>query len=289
MLLALGLVETKGLVGAIEAADAMVKAANVTIIGKEKVVPAMITIKVIGEVAAVKSAVDAGAAAAQRVGQLISTHVIPRPDYELLKILPEMETVKKEKPAKEKIVTKTEQVAAEEIVKPEEVKEPVTVVKETITTEIENIPVIKEEETVEIKTEEVKVSIPKTEKKKPAPVAKKKSSSGSSSLFDEPTDTISRLRKEALSTLEEEPVIEEISEDFYEEEIEIVESSELKTEVEEEIEEKPKLKENDKLLESMSVQELRKLARSKPDFPIQGREISKANRKQLLDYFASIK
>ncbi len=76
---ALGLIETKGLVGAIEAADAMVKAANVRLIGKERVDAALITVKVVGETAAVRSAVDAGAAAAQRVGELISAHVIPRP------------------------------------------------------------------------------------------------------------------------------------------------------------------------------------------------------------------
>ena len=76
---ALGLVETKGLVGAIEAADAMVKTSNVQLIGKEKTDPAMITIKIIGDTAAVRSAVEAGAAAAQRVGQLVSKHVIPRP------------------------------------------------------------------------------------------------------------------------------------------------------------------------------------------------------------------
>lgn len=77
---ALGLVETKGLVGAIEAADAMAKAADVKIFSKERTDPAMITIKCVGEVAAVKAAVEAGAAAAQRVGQLISVLVIPRPD-----------------------------------------------------------------------------------------------------------------------------------------------------------------------------------------------------------------
>lgn len=75
---ALGLVETKGLVGAIEAADAMVKTANVILVGKERTDPAMITVKVVGDTAAVRSAVEAGAAAAQRVGQLISKHVIPR-------------------------------------------------------------------------------------------------------------------------------------------------------------------------------------------------------------------
>jgi microcompartment protein CcmL/EutN len=76
---ALGLIETKGLIGAIEAADAACKAAEVTLIGKEKITAAMVTIKLVGEVAAVKSAVEAGAAAAARVGELLSTHVIPRP------------------------------------------------------------------------------------------------------------------------------------------------------------------------------------------------------------------
>lgn len=76
---ALGLIETKGLVAAIEAADAMLKTSNVQLIGKEKTDPAMITIKIIGDTAAVRAAVEAGAAAAQRVGQLLSKHVIPRP------------------------------------------------------------------------------------------------------------------------------------------------------------------------------------------------------------------
>jgi len=76
---ALGLIETKGLVGAIEAADAMVKAAKVRLVGAEKTIAALITVKVVGEVGAVKAAVDAGAAAAERIGELVSCHVIPRP------------------------------------------------------------------------------------------------------------------------------------------------------------------------------------------------------------------
>jgi microcompartment protein CcmL/EutN len=79
---ALGLIETRGLVGAIEAADAAVKAADVELIGKERADAGLMTIKIRGEVAAVRAAVDAGAAAAQRVGELVSTHVIPRPDDE---------------------------------------------------------------------------------------------------------------------------------------------------------------------------------------------------------------
>ena len=85
---ALGLVETKGLVGAIEAADAMVKAANVSLIGKETIGSGLVTVMVRGDVGAVKASVDAGAAAAKRVGELVSVHVIPRPHDDVEKILP---------------------------------------------------------------------------------------------------------------------------------------------------------------------------------------------------------
>lgn len=86
--IALGLIETRGLVGAIEAADAMVKAAKVTLIGKEKVGGGYVTVMVRGEVGAVKAATDAGAAAAGRVGELVSVHVIPRPHSEVEQLLP---------------------------------------------------------------------------------------------------------------------------------------------------------------------------------------------------------
>ncbi len=85
---AIGLIETKGLVGMIEAADAMLKAANVHLIGKERIGAGFMTVIVEGEVAAVKASVDAGAAAAKRVGEVISVHVIPRPHEEIDKILP---------------------------------------------------------------------------------------------------------------------------------------------------------------------------------------------------------
>ncbi|MBQ7039580.1 MAG: BMC domain-containing protein [Clostridia bacterium] len=84
----LGMVETKGLVGAIEAADAMVKAANVTLVGKEQIGSGLVTVMVRGDVGAVKAATDAGAQAAERVGELIAVHVIPRPHTEVDAILP---------------------------------------------------------------------------------------------------------------------------------------------------------------------------------------------------------
>jgi ethanolamine utilization protein EutM len=85
---ALGLIETKGLIGSIEAADAMVKAANVILIGKEYIGAGYVTVMVRGDVGAGKAATDAGAAAARRVGELVSVHVIPRPHAEVEKILP---------------------------------------------------------------------------------------------------------------------------------------------------------------------------------------------------------
>lgn len=87
---ALGLIETRGLVGSIEAADAMVKAAHVRLIGKEKVGGGFVTVMVRGDVGAVKAATDAGAAAAERVGELVSVHVIPRPHQEIEAILPSL-------------------------------------------------------------------------------------------------------------------------------------------------------------------------------------------------------
>lgn len=84
---ALGLIETKGFVGAVEAADAMVKAANVVLVGREYIGAGYVTVLCRGDVGAVKAATDAGAAAARRVGELVSVHVIPRPHRELEQVL----------------------------------------------------------------------------------------------------------------------------------------------------------------------------------------------------------
>lgn len=90
MMQALGMIETKGLVASIEAADAMVKAANVTLIGKEHVGGGLVTVMVRGDVGAVKASVEAGGAAAKRVGELVSVHVIPRPHDDVEAILPKL-------------------------------------------------------------------------------------------------------------------------------------------------------------------------------------------------------
>lgn len=88
---ALGMIETKGLVGAVEAADAMVKSANVTLLGYEKIGSGLVTVMVRGDVGAVKAATDAGAAAARNVGELVSVHVIARPHIDTEKILPKVD------------------------------------------------------------------------------------------------------------------------------------------------------------------------------------------------------
>jgi len=90
---ALGMIETRGLVGAIEAADAMVKAAKVVLIGKEKIGGGFVTVMVRGDTGAVKAATDAGASAAEKVGELVSVHVIPRPHEDVEMILPKAESL----------------------------------------------------------------------------------------------------------------------------------------------------------------------------------------------------
>ena len=87
---ALGMVETKGLVGAIEAADAMVKSANVSLVGYEKIGSGLVTVMVRGDGGAVKAAVDAGACSAEKGGEVVAQHVIPRPHTDVEKILPHM-------------------------------------------------------------------------------------------------------------------------------------------------------------------------------------------------------
>ena len=265
---ALGLVETKGLVGAIVAADAMVKAANVTIIGKEKVAPALITIKIIGETAAVKSAIEAGAAAAQRVGQLISTHLIPHPDTQLGILFPEILT--------DIIIAETEAEVVAVVVETQQFVEekeiPVDPAKE------QNKHVVKKEK------KQTKSHTPKKEVEN-TPVSPKESPKISASLFDEvgeskskpKSSTLERLKAEALKDIQADfiPPIEEKKEAVSEEQ-----------EVRYDFENSTHSLED---LESFNVHQLRKLARGVEIFPIHGREISRANRETLLAYFKSLK
>ncbi|WP_321535617.1 BMC domain-containing protein [Stygiobacter electus] len=222
MQLALGLIETKGLIGAIEAADAMVKAANVKLVSKEKITAALVTVKIIGEVAAVKSAVDAGAAAAQKVGQLVSVHVIPRPDEQLNDIIftPELNVVSVEE------------------------KESFVIDNDDKTQEID-INETSEEHGKSIEQQEFLFEEVKEEKVRKQ---RKKISS-----------TIETLKNEAISELQEE-----------------------RTNVKQDIPSEDELS-------NLNVHELRHLARAFENFPIKGRQISRANREELIEYFNKLR
>lgn len=208
MKFALGLIETKGLIGAIEAADAMVKAAQVKLVSKERAGGALINIRVVGEVAAVKSAVDAGAAAAQRVGELVSAHVIPRPDDQMDVILDDLKSDDEKK-------------------------------------------------TVYSKGEEELIL---TEPSEPDNFILESDSDEETEISSEPEE-------------KEEPEHEEENTSESEEEQSLF-SSEIPT-VEE--------------LEKLNVHQLRHLARGFENFPIKGREISKANRTVLIEYFNTLR
>jgi len=214
---ALGMVETRGLIASIEAADAMVKAAKVQLLGKEKVQGGLVTILVEGETAAVKSAVDAGAAAAQRVGELVSTHIIPRPDDKIDQIVMRNAAIETKRYKQDPI--------------PEEKPKPVP----------EKKPERRRKQIKEMQSSE------ETE-----PVFKSISSS-----------TIDRLKEEVFGGT---PTIEK--------------SEKTKS--------KREFKFSMAELEVMNVHQLRRFARDIESFPIKGREISRANRGELLDFFKAL-
>ncbi len=253
MLLALGLVETKGLIGAIEAADAMLKAANVKLIGKEYVGGALVVIKIIGEVAAVKSSVDAGAAAAQRVGTLVSTHVIPRPDNQLEAILYASQKGKgkgKKRGSSKKVQDKSQANLFEQT--------ETDAVNKTEQKETEN----------DAQQTEIRESSPETEiTEKP----------------EELTETTENISEPVQEKTEEESEKEIESEK--ETSADESETPEPDEDTEQSVPQIPSLEE----LQKMNVHELRHLARQFENFPIKGREISRANRQTLIDLFQSMK
>lgn len=274
---ALGLVETKGLIGAIEAADAMAKAANVTIIGRETVKPAMVTIKIVGETAAVKHAVEAGAYAAKAVGQLISVLVIPQPDDQILNIMPELDEGPAEEPAPipKPPKEKTPKKVVTDI--PKEVPVPVKATAPEISEVIPDTKVV----------EVIQEVIPKPVKEKtPGKRGAKKQPKieDFQPLFE---DIIPEPEKNYIP-LETEQPIPEPDQDivYYEEEyVKEIEPEVQELQVTEEISaEEPEEITDLTELDSLNVHQLRKMARSVKDFPIQGREISKANRTILLEY-----
>jgi microcompartment protein CcmL/EutN len=266
---ALGLVETRGLVAAIEAADAMVKAANVKLIGKEVTKAALITIKVTGDVAAVKAAVEAGAEAAKRVGELVSVHVIPQPDVQMISMFPEIE---EEEDLREELTV---------VILPDNEPDGVTETDFSIK-ELPEVDIVYEPAQVEsIEPQELKESIPVKPKKVRASKVKvlenvsinetQNLSEQLGPLFTSNNETIVRLRKEALG--KKSVVAGEKSVSYQEIEKGIVIDSDNKKNL------------NKSERDSLNVHQLRKLARETENFPIKGREISKANRQELLEHF----
>jgi ethanolamine utilization protein EutM len=270
MQLALGLIETKGLIGAIEAADAMVKTANVKLVGKEKITAALVTIKVIGEVAAVKVAVDAGAEAAQRVGQLVSAHVIPRPDDQLDEFILDIsldnlqsnrlkvnsKKVRKPKPADQDNQVSFFDMPNDDIIKESIIDENANVEIEVVEPILENV---KEEKIILPVKEKIKI------KKQPKPVVEKIPE-------EKPVAHLEALRNEAVNELDVE--VSDVSGN------ETVPES-----IDNSSQEIPSFEE----LSKMNVHELRHFARSFPNFPIKGREISRANRDELREYFKQMR
>lgn len=216
---ALGMIETRGLIASIEAADAMVKAANVQLLCKEKADAGLVTILVEGETAAVKSAVDAGAAAAQRVGKLVATHIIPRPDEQTYKIVLKNTAIEPSRIKTENVIEKIPEAVIEK--KPEPLRSQIKVKKKE-------------------SFEEVK------------PVVSPSSSS-----------TIARLKEEALGDTSN-----------------IEKAGKTRS--------KGQLKFSMPELEVMNVHQLRRFARGIEIFPIKGREISRANRGELLDFLKAL-
>src|ERR1035437_10723576 len=257
---ALGLIETRGLVAAIEAADAMVKAANVKIVGKEQTSPALITINIVGDVAAVKSVGDAGAAAAQRVGELVSIHVITQPDIQMLSLFPDRRDDDPSDLELEKthtVTLKEKPIEPAKAAKPEIKEDHIEIPAEDLTPPItvppkEKTPKVRPQ----VKTSDLEV------KNKPVSLG---------NLFTAQNDTISRLRQEALGKV-----------DTHKKKIASPEP-EKKDMV---LGQKEKINiSTSEDIESLNVHQLRRLARDIENFPIKGREISKANRQKLLEFF----
>ncbi|MCC6549595.1 MAG: BMC domain-containing protein [Ignavibacteriaceae bacterium] len=293
---ALGLIETRGLVGAIEAADAMVKAANVTIVGKEKTVPAMITIQIAGEVAAVRSAIDAGAAAAQRVGQLISVHIIPQPDEQMEVIIPQLfsqpEKFPVQKPSTEAPQKKNSFIKNSEVIQSasEVVKQTEILGSDVISTKQELTAPLKDEITNQPEAEIATLSEMKTQ------VSPSEETPESDNTPGAETDT-SEIHEESLFDSETEPA-DNLTDSAIEPQI--IETAPMpvplpESEPFDEVTEKmfEDLPDNFSLMDSdiysLNVHQLRKLARQIDNFPIQGREISKANRNELLRHFEALR
>ena len=241
MQIALGFIETNSFYGSVEAANVMLKAADIILLGKESFSTGVITVKIMGEIEAVKTAVKAGVQSMKNLDINVSSHIISEPDEQLISMIPEISNFyfHLKKASKENDKQKIISVPAIE-------KEIVS--QESIVPKAKKIEVEK-----------------KSKSEKPAKSKEKIYEKSKKPGLNYKNDTIERLRKEALG----------------------LDSLERKKEEEKETRVKNDEKQNPSL-ESLNVHRLRKLARSTKDFPIQGREISRANRETLLNYFKKL-
>jgi len=283
---ALGFIETQGLVAAIAAADIMLKTADVKLLGRELADAGLVTIEITGDTASVIAAVEAAAEIVPKVGVLISSHVILRPDNDLSVILPHSDLKKDNAPVKKgKIVPAVREqektnaaVIAEKpekinvAVKTEKPEKPVGPVPGKKA--VKEKPIAPENRVISEKpVQEKKIVKEKPRAKEVKAVIIEDKPQGS--LFDVENDTIARLREEALGIKNEiEPLPVETK-------------PEIKSEKEAD-KNKPVMESEISNLDELDVHSLRKLARSTSGFPIQGRQISKANRKQLIEYFKGL-
>jgi ethanolamine utilization protein EutM len=250
----------------------MVKAANVKIVGKEVTKAALITIKVTGDVAAVKAAVEAGAEAAKRVGELVAVHVIPQPDAQMLVMFPEL--------ADDAELNEDLPVSDSLDIQPNGIAE-IDFTTEVIVLDEKYLkPEISEsnerhEITVSIPVKPSKPRVARVKAPETTPIDDRKSAREHlGPLFTANNDTIARLREEALGIKSD--VSAEISESDQDMEKRTVTVSD----------DPENLSNSD--INSLNVHQLRRVARETENFPIKGREISKANRQELLEHFRRI-
>jgi microcompartment protein CcmL/EutN len=281
----LGLIETQGLVAAIVAADTMLKTANVTLAGKELADAGLVTIKVFGDTASVIAAVEAAAEIVPTVGILVSKHVILRPDDGLAVLFSEISEEKISAP----------EIAEEKVPVPEVVEVKISVpepVENNIPApgkEEKTLPAVREQKVKNsvkdiVKVEKPKLLLPKKDEVKEKESVKKVKKTRIHSVADEPqaslfdveNDTIARLREEALGRQAEKVEAPAPPEIITKEPV----KSALKTQPEKDL--------TNQNFNELDVHSLRRLARSTNGFPIQGRQISKANRKQLIEYFKNL-
>ncbi|MFZ0454646.1 MAG: BMC domain-containing protein [Ignavibacteriaceae bacterium] len=302
MLVAIGFLETNSLIGAVEASDVMAKTASIILIGKEVLSNGSITIKIVGEKESVENAISAGREAIRNLERNVSSHIIVDPDEQILSVLPEISVLyyslnknsnKRIKKIEEKPKVEAEKIptvkSEQKIVEPEKSKPQKIKIKKSKNnrpkiekTDLDKSKIIKTETKIEKiiapgnKSEEEDILIiRRPEKKLKGKTPKEKTVEEKITEIKERkrtsyrNDTIERLRQEALG----------------------LSKSKIQKPVKNEVKKKSKkiISDENNNLNSMNVHQLRKLARDTKNFPIQGREISKAKRDILLDYFNSMK